>query len=339
MTFLPDSWALGQDFVVLPLNLEQNKKVKVKLGGITCDPDDTYYKQEKDNFLMLPEVKEGEKLYVGVFGAGAYQEMIAGVGGVHHCLMPEGAKLIIRKKENKFIFNYANEVQSAKDVLDTLDYKNTHNLIQYIDKYDLRILDYEGPLAKYYEKLKEDFPSVEIFPYENVEQARDNKKYKIFLLSNEDIIVGSAFVAILEKSNFAVLNYLTIFKEHRNKGYGHIFINELKNYFSTYYGLMVEIEIPENADTTNHKNRRVKFYEDLDFNTQDFDYQIKNVGKEGYLPMHLIVCNLKNKSDYEYKYSEMKEILDEYYSTLFGNDFENQYTLKPTNKEKITSLG
>ena len=67
MNFLPDSWALGQNFIILPLNGWDRPFVKTRLGGITCDPDDTYYKSEKDNFLYMPSISEGEDLYVGIF--------------------------------------------------------------------------------------------------------------------------------------------------------------------------------------------------------------------------------------------------------------------------------
>jgi arginine decarboxylase len=133
MNFLPDSWALGQDFVVLPLNLIKNKRVKVKLGGVTCDPDDVYYKQEKKNYLHLPEIKPGQKLYIGIFGVGAYQEMIAGVGGVHHCMIPEGNELIVVKKGRKLHFNNFTKAQTAKELLKTLNYDDRHNLKQYKD--------------------------------------------------------------------------------------------------------------------------------------------------------------------------------------------------------------
>ena len=131
MNFLPDAWALGQNFVILPLNGWEREAVKVRLGGITCDPDDTYYKHDKENFIYLPKMQEDEDLFIGIFGTGAYQEMISGVGGVHHCLLPEGNELIIYKKNGKLQFDEITLMQTPEKVLKILDYHGMHDLERY----------------------------------------------------------------------------------------------------------------------------------------------------------------------------------------------------------------
>ncbi len=327
MTFLPDSWGTGKDFVILPVNLNENNMVKVKLGGITCDPDDTYYKQEKMNFLYLPEVKPGEKLTIGIFGTGAYQEMIAGVGGVHHCLMPESSELIIRKKGGKLHFNHINNKQTPKEVMNILDYNDTHNLIQYLDAYDIKTEEFDGSFHDYYDLLQQDFPQSEIFPFNQLESAYDRKKLKIILLYNDNILTGYAFVTVLDASDVIVINYLVILNSYRDKGFGHIFVNELKSRFSKYYALLVEVEKPEGHKVFSDKHRRIKFYEDLNFSQQKYDYNILATGTGVYLPMLLYICNLKNRFDYHFKFIELSAILDEYYQVLFGSDYKKQYKI------------
>jgi len=132
MNLLPDSWALGQSFLVLPLEGWKRPYTKVKLGGMTCDPDDTYFKSGHGNFIYLPQIRAGEKLHIGFFGIGAYQEMISGVGGVHHCLLPEGNELIVYKHGKKLKFNHINKIQSPKAILDILSYHRHHNLRDYL---------------------------------------------------------------------------------------------------------------------------------------------------------------------------------------------------------------
>ena len=132
MTFLPDAWALGQEFLILPLNGWDKEVCKVRLGGITCDPDDTYYKQSQGNLLHLPYMSDKEDLHIGIFGTGAYQEMIAGVGGVHHCLLPEGNELIIYRdsKSGKLKYDKITPLQSPQKILRTLDYHH-----DWLDRY------------------------------------------------------------------------------------------------------------------------------------------------------------------------------------------------------------
>lgn len=132
MNLLPDSWALGQDFVVLPINGWGRKAIKAKLGGITCDPDDTYYKEARKNWLYMPDLNEKEDLYIAFFGVGSYQEMISGVGGVHHCLLPEGNELIIYKDKGNIKFDKISKLQPVNKVLRILDYHSRHNINRYI---------------------------------------------------------------------------------------------------------------------------------------------------------------------------------------------------------------
>jgi arginine decarboxylase len=93
MSSLPDSWALGEHFIVLPLNHLDKPFQRVQLGGITCDSDDVYPPKSSSSPLYLPV--ETQDLYIGFFSIGAYQEMLGGVGGTKHCAIPEADELII----------------------------------------------------------------------------------------------------------------------------------------------------------------------------------------------------------------------------------------------------
>ena len=93
MSSFPDSWALGEHFVVLPLNHLDKPFQRVQLGGITCDSDDVYPPKSSDSPLYLPV--ETRDLYIGFFSIGAYQEMLGGVRGSKHCVLPEANELIV----------------------------------------------------------------------------------------------------------------------------------------------------------------------------------------------------------------------------------------------------
>ena len=122
MTSLPNTWALGEDFLILPINLAENKMIPVRLAGNTCDGDDVYYYQSKQQF-MLPEIKEGQTLYIGIFGMGAYQEILSGIGGIHHCLNREENDLIIYRKNYKTRFFHVRKAQTVKYLFKRLLYK------------------------------------------------------------------------------------------------------------------------------------------------------------------------------------------------------------------------
>jgi len=120
MTSFPDSWALSEHFIVLPLNHLDKPFQRVQLGGMTCDSDDVYPPKGSQAPLYLPV--ETRDLYVGFFCIGAYQEMLGGVRGSKHCVLPEAVELLVESDDNdQFEFTIL-PGQTANDVLINLGY-------------------------------------------------------------------------------------------------------------------------------------------------------------------------------------------------------------------------
>lgn len=123
ITTLPDTWGIGEKFLMLPINKWDNEYQRVVLGGITCDSHDYYDSEEHINEVFLPKINGGEPLYVGFFHTGAYQDQISGYGGIKHCLIPSPKHVIIEAdKTGKLVdWVYAKE-QSAQSMLKILGY-------------------------------------------------------------------------------------------------------------------------------------------------------------------------------------------------------------------------
>jgi len=120
MTSFPDSWALSEHFIVLPLNHLDGPFRQVQLGGITCDSDDVYPPKPSQSPLYLPV--ETDDLRLGFFSIGAYQEMLGGVKGSKHCVLPEANELIVdRDNDGRLQFNLLSG-QATGDVLRNLGY-------------------------------------------------------------------------------------------------------------------------------------------------------------------------------------------------------------------------
>jgi arginine decarboxylase len=99
MVALPDSLIVeDQQFIILPLDRWAAPVRAARLAGrATCDSDDVFPPLARPA-LLLPSPATG--MVVAVFGVGAYQQMIAGRGGVHHCLSPEMRRIIIERDED-----------------------------------------------------------------------------------------------------------------------------------------------------------------------------------------------------------------------------------------------
>lgn len=100
ITHLPDAWGLNQKFITLAINKWEDNYHKVNLGGLTCDSMDYYNSEAHTTELFMPKVENGEKLYLGFFHTGAYQESLGGYGGIQHCLIPAPKHIIIDRNED-----------------------------------------------------------------------------------------------------------------------------------------------------------------------------------------------------------------------------------------------
>jgi arginine decarboxylase len=126
ITTLPDTWGIGEKFLLLPVNKWNNEYQRVVLGGITCDSHDYYDSEEHINEVFLPKLtgeNDKEPLCLGFFHTGAYQDQISGYGGIKHCMIPSPKHIIIGKDKHGKLHDwvYAKE-QSAQSMLKILGY-------------------------------------------------------------------------------------------------------------------------------------------------------------------------------------------------------------------------
>ncbi|MBP5412538.1 MAG: arginine decarboxylase [Bacteroidales bacterium] len=130
MTTIPDAWAINQIFIPLAINNWNKEYERVFLGGLTCDSQDYYNSESNLNAIFLPKITQDETpQYIGLFHTGAYQEALAGYGGIQHCLIPAPKHVIIDKEyanpddeEGEIVTKLFAKEQSYKSMLKTLGY-------------------------------------------------------------------------------------------------------------------------------------------------------------------------------------------------------------------------
>jgi len=122
MVSLPDMLIVeGQQFIVLPLNEWHLPARPVRLAGrYTCDTDD-FYPRPGQPPLLLPNGGEGTIL--AFFGVGAYQQMLSGRGGAHHCLTPEMRRITIEADGDQLVVRET-PPQHLSDIMSLLGYNN-----------------------------------------------------------------------------------------------------------------------------------------------------------------------------------------------------------------------
>jgi len=127
ITHMPDVWGLNEKYVMLAVNKWDDMYHKVNLGGLTCDSQDYYNSEAHSSEVFLPMISKDDpedKLYIGFFHTGAYQESLGGYGGIQHCLIPAPKHVLIDKDKNGEIQTrlFADE-QNSDGMLKLLGYE------------------------------------------------------------------------------------------------------------------------------------------------------------------------------------------------------------------------
>ena len=122
---LPDSWAIGQLFPVMPVHrLNEVPTRQAILSDITCDSDgriDHFIDagQGVKNTLDLHPLVEGEEYYLGAFLVGAYQETL---GDLHNLLGDTNVVSIRVTEDGGFEFVRELRGDSVADILSYVEY-------------------------------------------------------------------------------------------------------------------------------------------------------------------------------------------------------------------------
>lgn len=125
MTTLPDAYGIGERFILLPINKWHNNYRRVNIGGLSCDSSDYYNSEIHKSQVYLPvnTPEDDERLYLGFFHTGAYQDNISGYGGIKHCMIPSPQHIIIDlDEEGNLTDRVLHPKQSAESMLKILGY-------------------------------------------------------------------------------------------------------------------------------------------------------------------------------------------------------------------------
>ena len=122
---LPDSWAIGQLFPVMPIHrLDEMPVRNAILADLTCDCEgkiDRFIdRQGVRKALRLHEIREGEEYYLGVFLVGAYQETL---GDLHNLMGDTNVVSINVSEDGSYSFVRELEGDSVADVLSYAEYE------------------------------------------------------------------------------------------------------------------------------------------------------------------------------------------------------------------------
>ena len=113
----------------------------------------------------------------------------------------------------------------------------------------------------------ESFPPVETRPISKLnELLKIQSNYHLFIVKENDSIIGFALVYILSNHNVSLLDYLAIDPAYQRKGIGskllQYCIDATKSYSSSLLGMILELERDDLEDSAENQRRkdRINFY-------------------------------------------------------------------------------
>ncbi len=121
---LPDHWAIDQLFPVMPLSRLDEKPTRMAtLQDMTCDSDGKIahfisVQGGSSDFLMLHPMRQGEPYYLGVFLAGAYQEIL----GDMHNLFGDTNAVHISVYKDRYEIDKIIDGETVAEVLDYVEF-------------------------------------------------------------------------------------------------------------------------------------------------------------------------------------------------------------------------
>jgi arginine decarboxylase len=134
---LPDSWAIGQLFPVMPIHrLHEAPSHEAVLADLTCDSDgkiDSFIGEQVPAHSLRLHDYTGEPYYVGIFLVGAYQEIL---GGLHNLFGDTNVVHAELEDDGQWKLSHLVEGDTIKEVLHYVQYdterlmNQLHDLIE-----------------------------------------------------------------------------------------------------------------------------------------------------------------------------------------------------------------
>ncbi len=154
----PDSWAIGQLFPIMPLHrLNEPINDIATLVDVTCDSDGKIDRfvdlRDVKETIELPEWKNGEDYYLGIFLVGAYQEVM---GSFHNLFgIPNEAQVIVNDNDEWEISNMV-EGSRIRDMVRFARYE-PNDLVAQFERRILQRVSEEKLDSKHAKQLVQDY--------------------------------------------------------------------------------------------------------------------------------------------------------------------------------------
>jgi len=121
MAAIPDMLVIDKEFRILAANNAHAPGKWVRIGDVSCDSDGRYPpKPMEPKKVLVPNAEE--ETYLVILTVGAYQEILAGIRGAHHCGLLEAAELILERRKDGKVYGRLMSRQTRQNARELLGY-------------------------------------------------------------------------------------------------------------------------------------------------------------------------------------------------------------------------
>lgn len=158
---------------------------------------------------------------------------------------------------------------------------------------------------RFYEILKESFPTDEYRSYRKQKKLLENRYYRIFKDNDKKGEIRGV-IATFEFPDFSFVEHLAVQKAYRNQGIGEKLLQNFCKY--TNRSVVLEVELPN----SELNKRRIAFYRRCGFSFHNYDYVQPSIDSgRNPIPLALMTYPQEDKVEAEldfYKTSLYREV-------------------------------
>lgn len=179
-------------------------------------------------------------------------------------------------------------------------------------------------LDEIYKRIVRDFSRGEYAPYRALLSQLQSGAINGYILLRGETESGYAICAEGKSGQSVLLSLFAVFEDRRGEGIGTAFLKKLEERYAEKGGIIVEVEIPELADSEEEgriREKRIEFYKKAGFSlVGGITYTIWDI------PMHLMVLPIKETK--EKLDSQIEQSLYDIYLGLMGTRYINKMKIE-----------
>lgn len=179
-------------------------------------------------------------------------------------------------------------------------------------------------LTQFEEVYNDAFPANERQPLRVILDRINHKKETLLAAFINVELVAFALLFELQYTEYYLLDYLAIKKDHRRKGLGGEMLNKVKDFsFEKNRKVLMEVDHPGNLGKENQNLNRIRFYQKYGAKIIDnLIYELPDLEKKNNPTFQFLMIIQKDRTIDKISGKEIKVILEQLYYQLYEGIFD-----------------